>query len=476
MSTPIDPLTALKKAVAAAQEVVLDPSTMSEPGPGSPLAYYLHEKSKFVFMGAGSDSWNVMDIGRYNAHLSNRNQGFGLGPKTVLGIPCYCEKNLKIDYVGQVAGKREGFFEENGTRFLVTRGVRLLKPEEGRWDLWEKILHLVFAASESPEVGQAQLTHIHSWLKRSYMSLVAGVVTNQQALIILGNADSGKSLIQHKLITPILGGQEVKAFDYFTGRTDFNGEFIEATHLFCDDNRMMSDRQSRESFAGRIKEFTVPVGITRYHAKGATAVSLRTMHRVSVMQNLDTADIRSLPELSHSLGDKISLLRASSFMIPVPNREICERIRVEEQLEAELPAYIWWLLNVFQIPAPAEGEEAEATRFGFASFKHPELIAAVKSESAEAGLLDIIDMHYFRAVNESLPGVTGVAFKEMNVSKRVLRDDLLGSDNKFVANRARQLIWHSSALHPLLKALESDSGRVKKARRGWTIQPPSEED
>ena len=469
-----NPLDQLKKVVAAAQEVVQDPRNMQPPGVGSPVAYYLHDKAKFVFKGRNSDSWNAETIGRYVAHLTNVHEGWGLGPKTIARMTVYAESHMKIDYMGQVAGKREGFFEENGLRFLVTRGVNLIKPEEGRWDLLRKVLWLAFAASETPEIGAAQLTHLYSWLRRSYASLDAGVVTNQQALLILGARNSGKSFIQHKIITPILGGQEVKAFDYFTGRTDFNGEFLEATHLFFDDNRMMSDRQSREAFAGRVKEFTVPVGVTRYHGKGEKALSLRAMHRVTGAANLDAADLRALPEISESLGDKISMLRASPFEMPVPNKEICERIRVEEQLEAELPAFIWWLMNVFQIPAPDKGDEAEATRFGFASFKHPELVAAVKSESAEAGLMDIIDMHYFRPINESIAGVAKTPFKEICVSRRELRNELLGSDVRFVAARARQLVWHESSLLPMLKVL--DGGRVKHSRKGWVIVPPPDEE
>lgn len=114
MSTPIDPLTALKKAVAAAQEVVLDPSTMTEPGPGSPLAYYLHEKSKFVFMGAGSDSWNVMDIGRYNAHLSNKHQGFGLGPKPFLVFPVTARRTSRSTTLVRWQGSERGFSRKMG--------------------------------------------------------------------------------------------------------------------------------------------------------------------------------------------------------------------------------------------------------------------------------------------------------------------------------------------------------------------------
>ncbi len=54
----------------------------------------------------------------------------------------------------------------------------------------------------------------------------------------------------------------------------------------------------------------------------------------------------------------------------------------------ELPAFIYWLLNVFQIP-----EELRSERFGIVHFHHPNLLTAIDILSPEAQLLDLIDSY-----------------------------------------------------------------------------------
>jgi len=80
--------------------------------------------------------------------------------------------------------------------------------------LWETIKTLL-----TQMFGGEQLEFFYGWLKMAYQSLTEGTFVPGQIPVFAGPRDCGKSLIQNKIITPILGGRDAKPYQYMVGAT-----------------------------------------------------------------------------------------------------------------------------------------------------------------------------------------------------------------------------------------------------------------
>ena len=72
---------------------------------------------------------------------------------------------------------------------------------------------------------------------------------------------------------------------------------------------------------------------------------------MTISLNDDPEALLVLPPLDDHIEDKIILLRASRFDLPMPTGTTAERGAFWDQLISELPAYVHWLLNDFEIPS-----------------------------------------------------------------------------------------------------------------------------
>lgn len=78
------------------------------------------------------------------------------------------------------------------------------------------------------------------------------------------------------------------------------------------------------------------------------------------------------------------------------------------QLEAELPAFMHWLLNVYEIPDALYG------RFGVQHFQHPDIRAVLFDLSAEATLMEQIERTCFNMVTGFWHGTASDLFSELS--------------------------------------------------------------
>jgi hypothetical protein len=156
-------------------------------------------------------------------------------------------------------------------------GCRLLLPSEGSFaTIWQFISNLF---------GKDQLDYFLSWLAVG----VRGLYQTEegppgQALILTGPTGIGKSLLQNRIVTPLLGGKYAKPFGWLIGETDFNSELFEAAHLLVEDDFYLADPKSRKTFGSGLKKLTANQE-QRLHRKGFPAYSVRPYWRTTISLN-----------------------------------------------------------------------------------------------------------------------------------------------------------------------------------------------
>lgn len=448
----------LREATERKDEPALNLGGVPAPGPESPSAFYYPSQKSFVFcapLATGGHSWIDLPRERYKAHLSAQ----GFSPRHAESLICWSEINQRIQYFGPVAGRMPGTYEDNGNKLVVDRGPKLLEPKPGEWQTLRALMHGLFGQDE--QHGESQLVTFHGWVQSSVAALRGSMKQSQQVMVICGPSDCGKSLLQH-LITHFLGGRSAKAHRYFSGQTSFNGDLLGAEHLIIEDDYMPSDMKSRLALGAQFKQFAVGTEAVSFNAKFQQAVNLRAFFRVSVTTNDEPENLMVLPPLNGDVGDKIILLRAQRFDMPMPTTTAEEKAVFWDKLYGEIPHYLWWLLNEFQLP-----EEHIDRRYGVSTWQHPEVAMQLEDLAPEEALWFLLERQFFENTGSTEP---------VKDTANNLRSLLLSSGDDFVRRQAEKLIPFSHQMSTYLKRLAKRAGgRVSPARsasaRLWKISP-----
>jgi hypothetical protein len=358
------------------------------------------------------------------------------------------QRHFDVAYAGPLAGYQKGLIEICSQRILVTSSPKLIEPQSGECPVLNQLLASMF---------REQLSYIRGWLKIAYESLRNGHLRPGQVLVLAGERDSGKSLLQN-LITVMFGGRAAKPYRYMRGKTEFNGELFGAEHLMIEDEVASNDLRARRDFGARIKDFTVNE-VQSCHIKNRQAISLRPFWRVSVSLNDEPENLMMLPPLDDSLADKLILLKVYKAPLPMPTLTRVERGKFWQTLLNELPAFLDDLTQ-WEIPAALEGE-----RFGVKHFHHPELLEALEDLAPEAKLLIFIDLCFKEGLLDS-KGFEGPAEElERRLLACQFRDEV-----------SRLLSWSNATGSYLGRLAKKHPDRVSQIRtatqRRWKVTPP----
>jgi hypothetical protein len=288
-----------------------------------------------------------------------------------------------VQYSGALAGKKSGFYEENGIRLLITSDPKLIVAVKGTWPTLNKFLTNLLGGPSEPWADR-QLNTFYGWLLTAIQALRLEQFQPGQALTLAGPVNCGKSLLQ-TIITEVLAGRSAKAAMFLQGRTEFNSELFSAEHLVLEDEAANTSHQARASLGSYIKAMTVN-RVHACHGKRRDIVNLCPWWRLSISCNNRPDKLLILPTLSDDVSDKIILLRASVAAMPLPTETSAEKEFFWETLKSELPAFLWWLENNFVIP-----DALKSSRFGVIEFHHPELLEALDELSPSHALEELID-------------------------------------------------------------------------------------
>jgi hypothetical protein len=359
-----------------------------------------------------------------------------------------------VDFSGELAGYKSGIYEESGSRILVTKGPMLVEPQAGDFSLVRKVLQNVLA-----DDNHDQITFFHGWLSVTMRALHAGQRAPGQALVLVGPANAGKSLLQD-IITEILGGRSAKPYSFMTGATHFNGHLAGAEHLRIGDENPLTDMRSRRNFGAQIKTICVEP-LQNIEHKYRTAITLQPFWRLSISLNDEPENLLVLPPLDEHTLEKLILLRAYKRKMPMPTATNEHRYNFWRALVSQFPAYIYWLLNDFEIPATLVCE-----RFGITHFHHPEITAGVEQFEPYMRLLTLADSEIYKDNLRESPWEGSAEQLERELTR----------EGSACAREARLLLsWNGSTARYLGKLWRAHPERVERlshedARR-WRIRP-----
>ena len=424
-------------------------------------AYYDADRSRYLMRNSGG-RWLSLGEAQFKRYLAS----LGFSPKPGDGdgmlspadaVIVAIQDRRDIRYAAPLAGYRQGFYQQNGARILVTESPRLTQAQAGDWHTLQAVFEGLFLTSE-PDCGTTQLYIFYGWLKMAILALRSGTFQPGQALAIAGPADCGKSLLQN-LITEILGGRCAKASAFMMGKTTFNGDLFEAEHLMLEDEHMSTRIGDRLAFGAAIKNLCVNQTHACHH-KHRQAITLRPFWRVTISLNDDPEALMVLPPLDAHIADKITILKASRFEMPMETCTIAERENFWNTLITELSAFVAWLISDFQLPPSLIDR-----RYGVSTWHHPKLKDTVSELAPERLLLQLIDDAVF---NDSC--------NEWQGTSAQLRAELL--QQPAVAKEARRLLSWPNACGTYLGRLEIDCPeRVRQQRtakeRLWVLRANS---
>ena len=277
-----------------------------------------------------------------------------------------------VSFSGPVAGYKVGLIDDASGRILVTKGPKIIEPEQGDWPTIKEFLFSLFGD---------QIDYVLSWLKVSYRSLSTGVFDQCWALVIAGKKANGKSFFQEHIVTPILGGRVGLPYRYMTGGSQFNSDLIGCEHLMIGDESPSTNIQKRKQFGERIKNFVVNE-TQSWHGKNKNQHMVRPLWRVTVSLNDEPEDLLMFPPLVDGLQDKITALK-SSRASNLPTQD--ERASFREKISNELPAFIHYLMHEYEIP-----KEIDNGRMGVKAYQHPDILEALNSLTPEMKLDEYI--------------------------------------------------------------------------------------
>jgi hypothetical protein len=424
---------------------------------GPDIGYYDVSKKEYLVRNE-SGRWLSLADAQFKLRLRKRgiptrkadDSLVSAGEQVMLQIQDYRD----VQYSGALAGRKSGFYEENGVRLLVTSDPKLIAAVKGEWPTLKAFVTNLVSGGNEPW-GDRQLSTLFGWLKIAIQALRVGQFQPGQALTFAGPVNCGKSLLQSG-ITEILAGRSAKAALFLQGRTDFNSELFGAEHLVLEDEAASTSHQARAMLGSQIKAITVN-RVHPCHGKRRDIVNLCPWWRLSISCNDRPDKLLILPPLSDDISDKIILLRSSSFVMPMPTETSDEKEAFWNVLKAELPAFLWWLEYVFEIP-----EALRSSRFGVVEFHHPELLAALDELSPSHALEELIDQaKIWGAVDESWEGTA------LELRAALLNDDRTRRDAEHLLN------WTNAAGQYLgdlqKKSPDRFESRKTSTRIIWTI-------
>lgn len=266
----------------------------------------------------------------------------------------------------------------------------------------------------------------------------------------------------------------------------------------------------RTSLAEKIKQ-VVANPAQRMRLMRTEPCTVSPFWRLTISVNDDKDKLRSLPLITGDFGDKVLIFHCRKVPLPIIERDSIEsQRRFREVMAEELPHYLHWLLNEFEIAEEmlSYGDGRSATRFGFREYHAPVIKEGLFDDTPHAELMRLIDMARFTSKtgwspdDEETANVTNASLWDIPGDKDVedprtgekLRlwwgraetlQMLLTGEGGYVCNvstMAKKLFQHSSKCSTLLGRLHDEESvrdvRLQKKDtnkwKGWIIAPPGE--
>lgn len=429
------------------------------PAQSDPAAHFFYDGRGF-FLEHGLTYVPLSDVASVRRHLKamgccGEKDAFGLRPDD--HALNRIQTRQLVSYAGPLAGFARGLHEmPGGKRVLVTESATLPVPAPGDWSTLRNVFTGLLIA-ETADTRQWQT--FCGWIKTGFESLQAGKYRPGQALALAGPRGCGKSLMI-EILRAIFGGRSAGAYEWLSGRTNFNLACAGAELLVVDDKAGTSDPRARATLAAGLKSGLF-AGDVRIEGKHKNAFDCRPWWRLVFALNDEPENLLVLPPLNEDVLDKITLLRCHRFPLPMPAYTLDEKAAFMRVLLNEIPAFLHWLAS-WEIP-----DELRDERCGVTFYHHPALVERLQALAPETQLLGYID-EAVKAGLLSLPARLTAA-----EIQRILTEQDAPS-----RHAARRLFdWQAACGTYLARLAHSHPERVRKAgkRQGteqWELLKP----
>jgi len=403
---------------------------------------------------------------------------------------------------------------DSGERVLVKQAPKLIEPVAGEWP---NMRALIEGQLDRRELGGIDQTPwFHSWCQVAADSIRRGEPGHWRqghAMILAGPRGCGKNRLQEQVITPLLGGygRYCDPAKFLFESDEFNGDVFAAEHLMLSEIPTPSQRTvDRTSLAEKIKQ-VVANPSQRMRLMRTEPCSVSPYWRLTISVNDDPDKLRSLPIITADFGDKVLVFHCAAKPLPIiTTNSIENQHEFRRVMEEELPHYLHWLLNEWQIPEELKTYEdgKNATRFGFREYHAPCIKDELFDDTPAAQLMSLIDSAVLRGVEKSGEEMLGDGPQELKLWDLVVDKEVPplwvngqhlkirawhgkaetlqmlltgeGGCHCNVATMAKKLFQHNKC-STLLGRLFADEHfrdiRVTKkdtsAWKGWLIVPPS---
>ena len=336
-------------------------------------------------------------------------------PSEILQAEMHVQEKCRIDGIAPFLFDERGIVEANGQRLLNTSRVKALQPSTqiGKWGE-----HFPFIAEMlDSQFGKEQLPFWLGWLKRFYCSALTGRLQKGQALFLVGDVDSGKTLLGQHVIGPLVGGS-ADASDYVAGDSDFNKHLIPVALWVIDDGKLAIDARTRMKFGEMVKRIVANPQII-YRAMYHDAQMITWSGRLVVTLNKDSYSIQMLPDLGTSMEEKVLV-----FHIEKPKKLWLPGEKLEPLIASELPHLARYLVDM-----ETEEHVVGPNRLGIKSFVHEEVRSLSLHSSGVGDHMEIVDLWNTRTTHNGEPwlGTSSAWYAEV-MTDEVLRP-LIGKMN-----------------------------------------------
>jgi hypothetical protein len=344
--------------------------------------------TNFVHRHKKTEGWSVWPEGKIKSKLRDRaSYGNGIDDVQAERVLRYVMEHRIVDLqLSALSGYPIGLHKlHDGRRVLVRSQAQKIIPVQGDWSLIQQIINVKFNLSSLGHVDQTPW--LYGWLKHAvetFYFCLPGDFPPGQALALVGTPGSGKSFLQNHIINPPLGNRAADPEPYLAGKTDFNSELFSAEHLKMEDPESDGTYKSRLRLGQGIKKL-VANEIQRCHPKNRPAIMVKPFFRLTISINDSRESLAVLPALDPTVRGKLIVLKVADDMGPIP-AQISERKSFCDDIESQMPAFVHFLLNEFQIP-----DALRCPRFAIREFIHPSVASQLFGRSPQAELLLYID-------------------------------------------------------------------------------------
>jgi hypothetical protein len=174
---------------------------------------------------------------------------------------------------------------------------------------------------------------------------------------MVGPNNCGKTLLQEKVISPLLGSSSAKCQKYLLDKTEFNADLIANCHWVLSDSIAELDWKERKALTENIKEAIVN-SEQRLRGMYSNPCTVFMCPRISC--SINWPSVESLPIYEEGMADKMMLLKVEKSSV-LPDITT-PRLAFEAQLRKELPAFAYYLKHEFLLDE--KFREAGNIRFG----------------------------------------------------------------------------------------------------------------